>query len=163
MVPARPKAKTKTPARSRKAPRRPLHIEWSDAGPVPVPKPKALADLAAAVLKAEGRQGLVNLVFCADSEVRRLNRQFRKLDKVTDVLSFHYGEEEAEAGEVWGEIYIATLQAQKQAPRWKNTFFNELRRLVVHGALHLAGYDHLKASERLQMRAREDHYLTHGK
>jgi probable rRNA maturation factor len=132
-------------------------------GPVPVPQPKALADLAAAVLKAEGRQGEVNLVFCEDAEVRRLNRQFRKLDKVTDVLSFDYGQEEAEVGEVWGEIYIASLQAQKQAPRWKNTFFNELRRLVVHGALHLAGYDHLKASDRLQMRAREDHYLTHGK
>jgi probable rRNA maturation factor len=139
-----------------------MRVDWSDVGPVRIPKPKALAALAAAVLKAEGRQGLVNLVFCQDSEVRRLNRQFRNLDKVTDVLSFHYGEED-EPGEVWGEIYIASLQAQKQAPRWKNTFFNELRRLVVHGALHLAGYDHLKASERLIMRAREDHYLTHGK
>ena len=163
MVRARPKAKTKPPEGRRQAPRRPLRVDWSDVGPVRVPQPKALADLAAAVLKTEGRQGKVNLVFCTDAEVRRLNRQFRKLDKVTDVLSFDYGEEEAEAGEVWGEIYIATVQAQKQAPRWKNTFFNELRRLVVHGALHLAGYDHLKAADRLQMRTREDHYLTHGK
>lgn len=160
---ARLKATIKTSKGARKSPRRSMRVEWSDVGPIPVPRPKALADLASAVLRKEGQQGKVNLIFCADSEVRRLNRQFRKLDKVTDVLSFHYGEEEAEAGEVWGEIYIATVQAQKQAPRWKNTFFNELRRLVVHGALHLAGYDHLKASERLQMRALEDNYLTHGK
>jgi probable rRNA maturation factor len=162
---ARPKATSKPakPATPVRRARRPLRVDWSDMGPVRVPKPKALADLVAAVLKAEGRQGTVNLVFCPDSEVRRLNRQFRNLDKVTDVLSFHYGEDEAEAGEVWGEIYIASLQAKKQAPRWKNTFFNELRRLAVHGALHLAGYDHMKAPERLIMRAKEDHYLTHGK
>lgn len=163
MEKAPPKAKTKPTERVRKSPRKPLRVDWSDVGPVRVPSPEALADLASFVLKSEGQRGKVNLVFCTDTEVRRLNRQFRKLDKVTDVLSFHYGEEEAEAGEVWGEIYIATHQAQKQAPRWKNTFFNELRRLVVHGALHLAGYDHLKAPDRLQMRAREDHYLTHGK
>jgi probable rRNA maturation factor len=162
-VKARPKATNKPPRPAKRKPRRPMRVDWSDVGPVRVPKPKALADLAAAVLKAEGRQGRVNLVFCEDSEVRRLNRQFRHLDKVTDVLSFHYGEEGDDPGEVWGEIYIASFQAQKQAPRWKNTFFNELRRLVVHGALHLSGYDHMKASERLIMRAREDHYLTHGK
>jgi probable rRNA maturation factor len=140
-----------------------VKVLWSDAGSVPVPKPKELAALATSVLRAEGLDGRVNLVFCEDALVRKLNRQFRKLDKVTDVLSFHYGEDEDDPEAVWGEIYIATTQALKQAPRWKNPFFDELRRLVVHGALHLAGYDHMKATERLTMRAREDHYLTHGK
>jgi probable rRNA maturation factor len=138
-------------------------VEWSEVGTTPVPRPKTLAALAARVLTAEGKTGTVNLVFCDDSLVRKLNRQFRKLDKVTDVLSFHYGEEAEEPGEVWGEVYIATTQAKKQAPRWKNSFFDELRRLVVHGSLHLAGYDHMKSTDRLKMRAKEDHYLTHGK
>lgn len=138
-------------------------VDWSDVGSVPIPKPKELAALATHVLHEEGQKGKVNLVFCEDSLVRKLNRRFRTLDKVTDVLSFHYGEEEEDPEGVWGEIYIASTQAQKQAPRWKNTFFDELRRLVVHGALHLAGYDHMKAKERLTMRALEDHYLTHGK
>ena len=138
-------------------------VEWSDAGTVPVPKPARLADLATRVLREEGLDGKVNLVFCENSLIRKLNRQFRKLDKVTDVLSFHYGEEDEDPDAVWGEIYIATTQALKQAPRWKNSFFEELRRLVVHGALHLAGYDHMKGKDRLTMRTREDHYLTYGK
>jgi probable rRNA maturation factor len=70
------------------------------------------------------------------------------------VLSFIYQDED-----VFGEIYIATLKAQAQAPRWKNSFYDELRRLVVHGALHLAGYDHMVAKDRKAMRAREDLHL----
>lgn len=161
---AKAKATTK-PARPRTLrakKNRPIQVDWSDEGPIKLPRPKALVSLATRVLRSEGQSGRVNLVFCDNSLIRHLNRQFRKLDKITDVLSFHYGEDD-DPGGVWGEIYIATPQALKQAPKWKNTFFNELRRLVVHGALHLAGYDHLKSSERLIMRAREDHYLTHGK
>ncbi|GEM_PF-1003098 len=96
----------------------------------------------------------VNLVFCDNAYIRDLNKRFRKLDKATDVLSFIYDDEE-----VFGEIYIATLKAQKQAPRWKNSFYDELRRLVVHGSLHLAGFDHMNAKDRKAMRAREDLYL----
>jgi probable rRNA maturation factor len=97
---------------------------------------------------------VVNLVFCENDYIRDLNRRFRKLDKVTDVLSFTYSEPD-----VFGEIYIATLKAKTQAPRWKNSYYNELRRLVVHGSLHLAGFDHLTVPERKVMRAREDAYL----
>lgn len=138
-----------------------IKVEWADAGPISVPKPRELARLAEKVLRGElrtpegkTRRGNVNLVFCENAYIRELNRRFRKLDKVTDVLSFIYDEED-----VFGEIYIATAKAQKQAPRWKNSFFDELRRLVVHGALHLAGHDHHVARERTLMRDREDFYL----
>lgn len=134
-------------------------VAWADAGPLPVPKPKELAALCAKVLRAEvpkrDQKGEVNLVFCGDAHIRSLNKRFRKLDKVTDVLSFNYDEDD-----VFGEIYIATAKAKRQAPRWKNTFSAELRRLVVHGALHLAGFDHMNARDRANMRAREDRYLT---
>lgn len=149
-----------------------------DAVGLPKTWPKELARLAEKVLRAElpkpmgnakvkaGTVGKpkklatgpssrsVNLVFCENAYVRDLNRRFRKLDKVTDVLSFIYDDED-----VFGEIYIATLKAKKQAPRWKNSFYDELRRLVVHGALHLAGFDHMNAKDRIAMRAREDRYL----
>ena len=138
-----------------------MKVEWADIGPIPVPKSKDLIRLAEKVLRNElpkgaGRKsGSVNLVLCENAYIRDLNRRFRKLDKVTDVLSFIYEEED-----VFGEIYIATLKAKKQAPRWKNSFYDELRRLVVHGALHLAGYDHMNAKDRKIMRSREDHYLV---
>jgi probable rRNA maturation factor len=137
-----------------------LKVEWADAGTLPVPKPKELARLAEKVLRAElpkasQSRAAVNLVFCENGYIRDLNKRFRKLDKATDVLSFIYEDED-----VFGEIYIATEKAKKQAPRWKNTFYDELRRLVVHGALHLAGFDHMNAKDRRVMRAREDHYLA---
>lgn len=121
---------------------------------IPIPKSKTLASLAKKVLRSEGMEGNVNLVFCDNDHVRKLNKQFRKLDKVTDVLSFLYEDED-----ILGEIYIAVAQTQKQAPKWKNSFYDELRRLVVHGSLHLAGFDHMNNRDRKQMRAKEDLYL----
>jgi probable rRNA maturation factor len=127
-------------------------------GPIPVPRAAELARLCGRVLKAElpkaRQRGVVNLIFGDNALIRDLNKRFRKLDKVTDVLSFIYSEPD-----VFGEIYIATPQAREQAPRWKNTYYGELRRLVVHGSLHLAGFDHIKASDRKVMRAREEAYL----
>jgi probable rRNA maturation factor len=133
-------------------------VKWVDAGPIAVPRAESLARLCGRVLQQEvpkaSQLGSVNLVFCEDAHIRDLNKRFRKLDKVTDVLSFNYAEPD-----VFGEIYIATLKAKTQAPRWKNTFYQELRRLVVHGSLHLAGFDHLRVPERKVMRDREDAYL----
>jgi probable rRNA maturation factor len=123
-----------------------------------VPRAESLARLCGKVLRAElpkaEQRGAVNLVFCDNATVRDLNKRYRKLDKVTDVLSFIYSEPD-----VLGEIYIATPQAKAQAPRWKNSYYDELRRLVVHGSLHLAGFDHMKAAERKAMRLKEEAYL----
>jgi probable rRNA maturation factor len=120
-----------------------------------VPRPGDLKKLAEAVAKGEGLAGAVEIAFCADETVRALNKRHRKLDKVTDVLSFEWGEEDFA-----GEIYVANPQAKRQAPRFNNNYFNELRRLVVHGMLHLCGHDHMKPGERARMRALEDRYLA---
>lgn len=129
-----------------------IHIEK----PFALPNPTALKSLIRQVVRGEGKllKAPINLIFGDDTLVRQLNREHRGLDKVTDVLSFHYGE-----SDLLGEIYVAMPQTQRQAPRWKNNFENELSRVVVHGLLHLAGYDHHAPGERAIMRAREDHYL----
>lgn len=135
-----------------------LHYEDAPAGvkknPYKVPNPKELLEVARRVAKGEKLQGAVDIVFCSDEKVRELNKAYRKLDKVTDVLSFEWHEEDFA-----GEIFIATAQTERQAPRFKNNYSNELRRVVVHGMLHLCGYDHLKSGERTVMRAKEDFYL----
>ncbi len=99
-------------------------------------------------------QGSVNLVFCNNAFIRKLNRDYRKIDKATDVLSFPFGEPD-----FLGEVYISTEKAKFQAPRWNNSYYQELKRLVVHGGLHLTGYDHTTTTERKIMQAREDSYL----
>jgi probable rRNA maturation factor len=123
-----------------------------------VPRPLELSRLAKQVAQGEKLSGRVEIAFCSDQKVRALNKAYRKLDKVTDVLSFGWDEEDFA-----GEIFVANPQAKRQAPRFNNNYFNELRRLIVHGMLHLCGYDHLKTGERRLMREKEDHYLGAGR
>jgi probable rRNA maturation factor len=139
----------------------PISLLYEDApagakkNPYKVPNAKDLQQLARKVAQGEALQGAVDIVFCSDEKVRELNKAYRKLDKVTDVLSFEWHEDDFA-----GEIFIATAQTERQAPRFKNNYFNELRRVVVHGMLHLCGYDHLKTGERKVMREKEDFYLA---
>lgn len=111
------------------------------------------------LLAEEGCENNVNIVLCTDEFVREMNRDYRGLDKVTDVLSFEWHDEIPGAEEMLGEIYIARDQVKRQAPEYGNTFYAEMKRVIVHGLLHLSGYDHIKASDRKIMRARECEFL----
>ncbi len=110
--------------------------------------------MARKLLREEGKEKNVNIVLCTDAFVREMNRDYRGLDKVTDVLSYEWHEED-----FLGEIYIARDQVKRQAPEYGNTFYAELKRVIVHGLLHLSGYDHIKAADRKVMRKRECEFL----
>ena len=114
---------------------------------------KKLNKIAQAVAKAEKSKGIIEAVFVSDEGIRKLNRKFRKIDRATDVLSFEIGEEG-----ILGEIIISKDTAKRNAKRYGVSFWQEVKRLAVHGALHLAGYDHLRKSDRMLMRKKEDHY-----
>ena len=118
-----------------------------------IPELPMLRQTAVAVLRAEGAAGPVDIVFQSPEQQRELNRQWRSLDRTTDVLSFHYGEPD-----LFGELYIDPVLAASQAPRYHNDLAAELRRLIVHGCLHLCGHDHGTTPERLRMRALERKY-----
>jgi probable rRNA maturation factor len=116
-----------------------------------------LRKIALRVLKAEQATGPVEIVFQSPEAQRALNLQWRKLDRTTDVLSFPY-----EEPELFGELYIDPLLAAEQAVRYKHSLHKELRRLIVHGCLHLCGYDHHTTTERKEMRALETLYDPPG-
>jgi probable rRNA maturation factor len=110
-----------------------------------------------AVLSALGRsRWSVSLLIVDDAAIRRLNREWRGIDRATDVLSFPAGEDPSR---VLGDIVISGPRAVEQARRYRVTTTQELRRLLVHGILHLMGYDHVKRQERQAMRAKEDELL----
>lgn len=94
-------------------------------------------DLIKRILKAEKAKGKVNLVLMNDTEIRKLNARFGKKDKATDVLAFTMGE-----NGVLGDIAISKETTQKNAKRFGVSYKDELKRLVIHGVLHLLGYDH---------------------
>lgn len=89
------------------------------------------------ILKKEKAKGEVNLILVGDKEIHRLNKKFRKKDKPTDVLAFPMGEEG-----ILGDIAISTETTKRNAKHYGVSYKQELKRLVIHGVLHLVGYDH---------------------
>ncbi|HEY0725747.1 MAG TPA: rRNA maturation RNase YbeY, partial [Pyrinomonadaceae bacterium] len=77
------------------------------------------------------------IAFVSDKRIRELNRQFRGIDKATDVLSFP-AEEESNLGDVAVSVETAAAQARENGL----TFDREIAQLILHGLLHLSGYDH---------------------
>ncbi len=102
----------------------------------------------------------LSLAFVGEAAIRRLNRDYLKEDKVTDVLSFPLGRRAADGKYYLGDIIIAPAQAQRQARLKGHGLDRELGVLVIHGFLHLIGYDHgrggiEKEEARLQKRLLE--------
>lgn len=100
----------------------------------------------AEALDVAGRDATLALV--GDARIQELNRQFRRLDKPTDVLSFPIGDTPSdaphpEAQPYLGDIVISVETADRQARRRSSSLDRELRVLTLHGFLHLLGYDHV--------------------
>lgn len=104
--------------------------------------------------------GMVNLVFCDDKTIHRLNRDYRQKDKVTDVLTFTYYSEEQlktpDADFLLGEVILSIPQTKRQAKEYGVRFENEVYKLVIHGLLHLRGYDHEKDADYRVMKLLEE-------
>jgi probable rRNA maturation factor len=83
-----------------------------------------------------------NIAFITDAKMRGLNAAFRGKDSTTDVLSFPRGAEGFDLDENIGDIAISVEQAKKQAEENGLTLELELKQLILHGVLHLCGYDH---------------------
>lgn len=95
------------------------------------------------------------IAFVSDKAIRQLNRQFRGLDKATDVLSFPADDED---GSNLGDIAISVETAAVQAKENGLTFEDEVAQLILHGLLHLSGYDHETDNgemNRLELRLRK--------
>jgi probable rRNA maturation factor len=97
------------------------------------------------------RSGAVNLVIVDDREIRRLNRRYRGKDKPTDVLSFAYDGVEG----VVGDVFLSRQTLARDAARLGVEPAHLSLRLVIHGCLHVSGYDHETDAEAERMERRE--------
>ncbi len=104
----------------------------------------------------------VGVLITDDETMRELNHQYRGLDETTDVLAFALGEATGDfalppgAPPQLGEVIISCPQAQRQAQEAGHPLDVELGQLLVHGLLHLLGYDHEEAADEAQMRSLEN-------
>ena len=102
---------------------------------------RALGDFLARAAKAATLEGAVSVLLTGNDEIRRLNREFRQKDKATDVLSFPSGQVNGHGG-VAGDLAISVETAAREAERRGHPLEIELKVLLLHGVLHLAGWDH---------------------
>jgi len=126
--------------------------------------------IAQTVLEAEGvaHPYEVSLVFTDSETVQQLNRDYRDVDEPTDVLAFHMlSRKEGDSSFALppdgitrlGEVIISCPQAVEQAKERAHPVEKELALLIIHGILHLLGYDHEQPEEEVKMRAREKELL----
>ena len=109
----------------------------------------------------------ISVTFVDDDEIHRLNKEFRNIDRATDVLSFPLGENGVydtnidTGAKLLGDIVISIPHALDQADRYGHSLQREIGFLTVHSMLHLLGYDHVNGGiESVRMRVKEEAVLT---
>lgn len=112
------------------------------------------------VVRREGYEaGEINYVFCSSEYHRQMNRDFLGHDYYTDVITFEDRESRVEQGVVAGEVYIDVATVEDNADIYNALPVNEMRRVIVHGALHLCGHLDKSPTAARTMRRLENRYL----
>jgi rRNA maturation RNase YbeY len=104
------------------------------------------------------RMGEVNYIFCSAARLLEMNRQFLGHDYFTDIITFDYSDLKGE-GIIHGDIYIDIETVRDNARIYGVSWLNEMRRVVVHGVLHLCGQKDKTPRANAQMHRKEDKYL----
>ena len=97
---------------------------------------------------------IFSIIFVEDEEIHRINKEYRDIDRVTDVISFAFEDEkDLEYNDIrlLGDIYICIPQMKRQAIEYGHSEKRELSFLAVHGLLHLLGYDHMNEKDEKEM------------
>lgn len=107
-----------------------------------------------------GHEAELSLLFVSPDHIQRLNKRFAGDDHATDVLAFPMMEDDDQGSLMLGDVVICPEVADKHARELGHSLADELEALVVHGTLHLLGYDHHKDEEKTQMDRRSQEILT---
>lgn len=112
------------------------------------------------VAESEVRKiGDVNVIFCSDNYILDVNMKYLQHDYFTDIITFDY----CEGDVLSGDLFISIDSVRDNADFYGTEFSDELNRVIVHGLLHLIGYDDHTDSEQRTMRSKEDYYLSQWK
>lgn len=101
--------------------------------------------------RVDVNNGSVEINIVSETEIKKINKNYRGKNCSTDVLSFAWSEEGEVRSEMLGQIYLSYVYIVRQAKQWKVTVKEEFARMLVHGFLHLVGYDHETESEKKVM------------
>ena len=118
-------------------------------------KKKSISDLINSIFSANDiLSGKLDIIITDDENLRKMKKEYFNQNLYTDVIAFHIEDDPFEA-----EIYISHDRVQYNAKKYKQSFQCEFKRVVIHGALHLCGFDDKSEEEKSKMRSMEDDYL----
>ena len=120
-------------------------------------KPKKINNLwLKTVAESEVKKiGQVNIIFCSDNYILDINQKYLQHDYFTDIITFDYCENDV----LSGDLFISVDSVRENAVFYKTEFTDELNRVIVHGVLHLIGYDDHSDEDIKMMRSKENYYL----
>lgn len=120
--------------------------------------------------KIENSKLCITITLTNPENIKKINDEYRNIDRATDVLSFpifekeeleeKIKEEDFEHEDILGDIIISIEKVQEQALEYGHSFERELSYMVVHGFYHLMGYDHIKEEDKIKMRPKEEKILN---
>lgn len=102
------------------------------------------------------RLGDISVIFCSDNYILDVNKKYLQHDYYTDIITFDY----CEGNKLSGDLFISVDSVRENASFYGTEFADELNRVIVHGLLHLIGYDDHTEEDIAQMRAKENYYLS---
>lgn len=102
------------------------------------------------------RIGQVNIIFCSDNYILDINQKYLQHDYFTDIITFDY----CEGKTLSGDLFISVDTVRENSIFYGTEFDDELNRVIVHGLLHLIGYDDHSEEDQKTMRSKEDYYLA---
>lgn len=102
------------------------------------------------------RLGDISIIFCSDNYILDINIKYLNHDYFTDIITFDY----CEGDTISGDLFISVDSVRENAAFYGTSFEDELNRVIVHGVLHLIGYDDHSEEDIAQMRAKENYYLS---
>lgn len=116
------------------------------------------------IFKFDKSKDIMNIIFVTDEEIQKINREYRNIDRVTDVISFALNDEKdflIKTEEI-GDIFIDIDQAKRQAIDYGHSLDREIGFLSVHGYLHLHGYDHQTKEDEVTMFKKQEEILANA-
>jgi probable rRNA maturation factor len=101
--------------------------------------------------------GDLNFIFCSDEYLLQINVEYLSHQTYTDIITFDNSEDPAV---IEGDIFISVERIRENASKFNSPFEEELRRVIIHGVLHLLGYSDKSSDDKIAMRGKEDAYLS---
>lgn len=125
---------------------------------------RALEGLINYAIKKEHLKNIeFGVIFVENEEIHKLNKEYRGVDRATDVITFALEDNEDNINEDYrllGDVYISIEKAKEQALLYDHSYLRELSFLLIHGFLHLLGYDHMEEEEEKIMFERQEEILN---